>query len=244
MSQTEEKVLNLHGKRVVVLGGTSGIGFAIAQLACTQQATVVVGSRSEDKVATALERLSRATGQTVDLRDESSLSQFFESVGAFDHLAITAGDWDTPLFGSLLNLDFSQAQALMEVRFWGVLQAVKYASKIIAQDGSITLTGGLLAQRPRKGTVMATTLAGAVASLTTALAMDLAPIRVNAVAPGIILTEATNQRPEATLQALVAHQPLPRVGTPFDAAQAYLYLMNNSYVTGQVLPLDGGSLLV
>jgi NAD(P)-dependent dehydrogenase (short-subunit alcohol dehydrogenase family) len=244
MSRNAETAPGLEGKRVVVVGGTSGIGFAVAELACAQGATVVVGSRNQANVEAAIGRLPRASGQVVNLRDEASVAKFFESVGAFDHLAITAGDWDAPMFGSTRDLDLARAKDLLTVRFWGTLLAVKQACGTIARDGSITLTGGLLAQRPRQGTVMATALAGAVEYLTKGLAMDLAPLRVNAVSPGLILTDVVKQRPEATLKAMVAHQPLPRAGTPEEAAKAYVYLMLNGYATGQTLAVDGGGLLV
>ncbi len=116
---------------------------------------MVVGSRSQGNVEAAIGRLPRASGQTINLRDEASVVKFFESVGVFDHLAITAGDWDTPMFGSTRDLDLARAKELLTVRFWGTLLAVKQACGTIVRDGSVTLTSGLLAQRPSQGTVMA-----------------------------------------------------------------------------------------
>lgn len=244
MSQMAETPLALGGKRVIVIGGTSGIGFAIAEFACTLGAAVVVGSRSQFNVEATVKRLPRSTGHLVDLRDETSVAAFFAAVGPFDHLAVTAGDWDTPMFSSTQDLDLAQAKEALAVRFWGALLAAKHAGGSIAPDGSITLTSGMLAHRPGKGTVMATAFGGAVEHLTRGLAVDLAPVRVNAVCPGLILTDVVKQRPEATLKAMVAHQPLPRVGTPAEAATAYVYLMLNGYATGQILAVDGGGLLV
>ena len=244
MSQRSETGMSLSGKRVVVIGGATGIGFAIAKLASAQGATVVVGSRSPAKVDEAVTKLSQARGHVVDLEDEASVEGFFRSVGAFDHLAVTAGNWDIPMFGSIHDLDLVQAPKLLSVRFWGLLTAAKVGCRTIASDGSITFTSGVLAHRPPRGAVMATALGGAVESLTRGLAMDLAPVRVNAVCPGLILTEVVNQRPQASLQAMVAHLPLPRVGTPHEVALAYVYLMLNGYATGQVLPVEGGGLLV
>ncbi len=244
MSQNPEPAFPLREKRVVVIGGTTGIGFAIAELASSLGAKVVVGSRSLDKVGAAIKRLPGSTGHAVDLADETSVIRFFEGVGAYDHLAVTAGDWDTPMFGSIRDLDFEQAKGLLTVRFWGVLAAVKHGIRTIAADGSITLTSGLLAQRPRPGTVMATALGGALEHLAKALAMDLAPIRVNAVSPGLILTDVVKQRSSAAVEAMVAPLPLPRTGTPHEAAKAYTYLMTNGYATGQVLAVEGGGLLI
>jgi NAD(P)-dependent dehydrogenase (short-subunit alcohol dehydrogenase family) len=148
------------------------------------------------------------------------------------------------MFGSTKDLDLIQAKDLLTIRFWGVLAAVKHAVRTIVADGSITLTSGVLAERPRPGTVMATAIGGAVEHLAKALAMDLAPVRVNAVSPGLILTDVVKQRPLATLNAMVAPLPLPRTGTPHEAAKAYVYLMANGYATGQILAVEGGGLLI
>ena len=234
--------MSLEGKRVVVIGGATGIGFAVAELAREQGASVVIGSSTN--VAVGVERLPGATGHLVDLRDEASVIDFFKKVGAFDHLAVTAGDWGGPMMASLQDLDLTQARDLFTVRFWGALAAAKYSGRTIAQDGSITLTSGMLGHRPIKGTPVAAALSGAVEHLTGGLAIDLAPVRVNAVCPGYILTEQLKQMPEAMLQSVVGPLPIPRAATPAEAAKAYVYLMLNSYATGQVLPVDGGGLLV
>ena len=239
-----DKGMSLSGNRVVVIGGATGVGFAVADLARAQGAEVVVASRNEAKIHAAVERLGSATGRTVDLRDEAQVADFFGALGSYDHLVITAGDWDLPMFGTLSDLDLGQARELLTVRFWGVLAAAKYGAKSIAAGGSITLTGGMLAHRPGKGTVMATTMAGAIEFLARGLAMDLAPVRVNAVCLGLILTEIIKQRPEAALRAMVAPLPVPRAASPTEAAKAYVYLMTNAYVTGQILPVDGGGMLV
>ncbi|WP_200908635.1 SDR family oxidoreductase [Caballeronia mineralivorans] len=240
-----DTAMSLDGKRVVVIGGASGIGFAVAELARAQGAAVVIGSSAEANVSAAVERLPGATGRTVDLRDEASVAGFFGALGAFDHLAITAGDWGGSMFfASSRDLDLAQARELLDVRFWGVLAAVKRGCRTIAQDGSITLTSGMLTHRPRKGAPMPTALGGALEYLTRGLAMDLIPVRVNAVCPGIVLTEHVKQMPEAMLQPMVAPLPVPRGAAPAEAAKAYVYLMLNGYATGQILPVDGGGLLV
>jgi NAD(P)-dependent dehydrogenase (short-subunit alcohol dehydrogenase family) len=146
-----DTAMTLDGKRVVVIGGVSGIGFDVAKLAHALGAAVVIGSSTNSKVGAAVERLQGTTGHTVDLRDEPSVARFFRGLGAFDHLVITAGDWGASMFGSARDLDLEQARESLAVRFWGVLAAVKFGSRTIAQDGSITLTSGMLGHRPRKG---------------------------------------------------------------------------------------------
>jgi NAD(P)-dependent dehydrogenase (short-subunit alcohol dehydrogenase family) len=205
---------------------------------------VVIASSNGAKVEAAAARLDGTSGGTVDLRDEASVSGFFGSLGTFDHLAITAGDWGGGMFAATRDLDLAVARAGLDVRFWGVLAAVKHGSRTIAPDGSITLTSGMLAHRPRKGAPLATAIGGAVEHLARGLAIDLAPVRVNAVCPGITLTEPVKQMPPERVRSYVAGLPLPRGASPTEVATAYVYLMLNGYATGQILPVDGGGWLV
>ena len=231
------------GKRIVVLGGSSGIGFAVAQAALAQGATVHIGSSNADKVAAAIERLgAAASGATIDLTDEESVSAFFAAGGAIDHLVYTAGDWTRRKTAIGPAFDLSDAKAGFDTRFWGILLAIKYALPHIAPDGSITLTSGLFAHRPAKGSTLSTALTGAVEHLMRGLAIDLAPLRVNAVTPGFIATEAWAKLPAQAVAAMTATQPLPRAGEASEAAEAYLYFMRAGYTTGQVAIVDGGRL--
>ena len=234
----------LEGRRVLVVGGASGIGFAVAERASELGATVIIASRNEAKVTAAAARLARATGHALDLRDETRIGAFFRDLGAFDHMAITAGDWDIPIFVPLSDIEIDAAKDAFEVRLWGALAAAKHAMKVISPNGSMVFTGGMLTYRPVKGGPLATVGGAAVEALARGLAIELAPIRVNAVSPGLILTEHALQTPADRIDARVSKLPISRGGTPSEAASAYIYLMQNSYITGQVLPVDGGGLLV
>jgi len=236
--------MSLSGKRVIVIGGASGIGFAVAALARELGAEVVIASSHPANIDAAVARLPGATCSTVDLRDETSVSRLFANLGAFDHLAITAGDWRGAMFAATRELDLVAARDGLAIRFWGALAAVKHASHTIAPNGSITLTSGMLAHRPSKGAPLAAAIGGAVEHLARGLAVDLAPVRVNAVCPGLVLTEHVKQMPRERLQMYVARLPLPRAASPAEAATAYVYLMLNNYATGQILPVDGGGLVV
>jgi len=241
---------SLSGKRVVVIGGTSGIGFAVAQGALADGASVVVGSSSAENVEAAVAKLGTgASGRAVNVCDEADVTAFFEHFGALDHLAYTAGDWGsfrTPR--PIAELDLADADAVFAVRFWGAVTAIKHATGKISKDGSITLTDGVVSRRPRKGGALSTAMAGAIEHLTQALAVDLAPIRVNVVCPGLILTGVWDSIPEdmraAQIEEMTKLQPLPRAGDPAEAAQAYLYAMRGGFTTGQVLVVDGGRTLV
>ena len=234
----------LDGKTVVVIGGASGVGFAVAEAALAAGAEVVVGSSQTARIEAAASKLGKgAKGHTVDVRDEASVAAFFDIVGAFDHLVFTAGDWGH-MFGATRDLDVEASKARMEVRFWGAARTAKYAVRQIAKDGSITLTGGMLAHRPMPGMPLTVASAHTTEGLAMGLARDLAPIRVNAVCLGLILSEQMENMGEAMIKMYTQNLPLPRGGTCEEAAEAYLYLMRATYVTGQVVRVDGGGSLV
>ncbi len=234
----------LDGTKVVVIGGASGVGFAVAAMARDAGAEIVVGSSQTPRITAAAERLGpNARGLTVDVKNEASVASFFDAIGPFDHLVFTAGDWGH-MTGKTRDLDVEASQARMEVRFWGAARAAKHALPHIATNGSITLTGGMLAHRPMVGAPLTTASAHTTEGLAMGLARDLAPIRVNAVCLGLITSEQVQGMGEEMIRRFTSALPLPRGGTVEEAAEAYLYLMRNTYVTGQILRVDGGGSLV
>jgi NAD(P)-dependent dehydrogenase (short-subunit alcohol dehydrogenase family) len=227
----------LAGKRIVLIGGTSGIGFAVAKAAKEAGANVFVASSQQTKVDAAIARLgSGAEGAVVDAGSEEDVERFFGKVGPFDHLVFTAGQWDGRPTD---QWDLETNQWVFKVRFWGALRAIKHCRPTISSGGSVTVTNGAAAHRPRPNAAITSAGAGALEFLVRGLAIDLAPVRVNCVCPGIILTEAVRIPPEQ-LERMTSRHPIPRGGTPEEAAEAYLYLMRGSYTTGQTLIVDGG----
>jgi NAD(P)-dependent dehydrogenase (short-subunit alcohol dehydrogenase family) len=235
---------SLNGQRVAIIGGSSGIGYAVAGCAQAEGAQVVIGSSKAANVEAAVTSLGQGvSGSRVDVSDEVSVATFFEGLGTFDHLVFTAGDWGPHLFsGPIAKMDFGSPSEALKVRFWGALIAIKHAQGLISPNGSITLTDGVLAHRPRKGAPLSTAFGGAIEHLTRGLAVDLAPIRVNAVCPGLVLNERLNRSPELVRQQ-TERQLIARGADPSEVAQAYLYLMRGGYTTGQVLIVDGGLML-
>jgi NAD(P)-dependent dehydrogenase (short-subunit alcohol dehydrogenase family) len=234
----------LNGKKVLVIGGASGVGYAVASAALARGANVVVGSSQTARIEAAADRLGKgAIGRTVDVKDEDSVAAFFDAAGRFDHLVFTAGDWGH-MFGPTRDLDVEASKARIEVRFWGAARAAKHALRHITDDGSITLTGGMLAHRPMPGAPLVTASAHTTEGLAMGLARDLAPVRVNAVCLGLILSEQVQAMGDAAIKGFTANLPLPRGGTVEEAAEAYLYLMRATYVTGQIVRVDGGGSLV
>lgn len=240
--------MDLDGKRVLVIGGGSGIGFAVAEGAVRAGARVVLASRDAAKLAAAAERLGgSATAAALDVTDEAKVAAFFGDGQAFDHVVSTAGDWTGPRRAALAEIDLAAAAQVFQVRFWGVLAVAKHAARVLPPGGSLTLTDGMIAHRPTKGSVVSTAMAGGVEHLTRALAVEMAPIRVNCVCPGLIRTGVWDgipeERREAEFERLTGRQLLPRIGEPAEAAEAYLYLMRAGYTTGQVLQVEGGGAL-
>jgi NAD(P)-dependent dehydrogenase (short-subunit alcohol dehydrogenase family) len=243
MNQAE----SLSNKRVVILGGSSGIGLAVAEQVIAEGAQVVLASSNTERVKQAVVSLgARTEGHTLDLSDEQAIQSFFQAIGDFDHLVYTAGD--SLQLNELASTDLDKARRAFELRYWGVLAAVKYASPHIRKEGSITLTTGIAGERPQKGWALAASVCGAVVSLTRALAVELAPIRVNAVSPGVVRTNLWQSLPEHERNGLFENigkaMLVGRIGEASEIARSYLYLMQEGYSTGQTITVDGGAVLV
>jgi NAD(P)-dependent dehydrogenase (short-subunit alcohol dehydrogenase family) len=243
--------MTLGNKRILALGGTSGIGLAIAQAALDEGASVVVASNRPEVVDRAGAELarqspSRSAAQVVDVTSEPALKEFFDRLGPFDHLVYSAGE-DMPL-GPLVGTDLARARARFEIRYWGAVAAVKYGVPSIREGGSIVLTSGFSAIRPRPGWTSQASIQSAIEGLTRALAVELGPIRVNAVSPGVTRTPRWNAWNDADRASFYDREerrlPIGRVGEASELASAYLYLMKNTYATGNILPVDGGGSLV
>ena len=242
-----QKANGFEGKRVVILGGSSGIGLAVAQQAASQGASVVIVSSSAERVQKAVESLGGAAqGQVIDVSDERAVAAFFSELGEFDHLVFSAGD--SLRLNDLADTDLQQARHAFELRYWSALAAVKYGSPHIRKGGSIVLTTGIAGQRPRKGWVLAASVCGTIEALTRALAVELAPIRVNAVSPGLVRTNLWQNMDaverEQLFESVGNRLPVGRVGEAEDIAQAYLFLMQEGFSTGQTVVIDGGTVLV
>jgi NAD(P)-dependent dehydrogenase (short-subunit alcohol dehydrogenase family) len=237
----------LSEKRIVVLGGSSGIGLSVAQQAVAQGATAIIASSDAHRVKQAFATLvGKVEGRTLDLSKERDIQNFFQEIGEFDHLVFTAGD--TLQLNMLEATDLTKARHAFELRYWAALAAVKYGRPHIRKDGSIVLTTGIAGQRPHKGWAIAASVCGTIEALTRALAVELAPIRVNAVSPGVVRTNlwqsmSADER-EHLFESVGKALPVGRVGEPYDIAQAYLFLMQEGFSTGQTVVVDGGTVLV
>jgi NAD(P)-dependent dehydrogenase (short-subunit alcohol dehydrogenase family) len=233
------------GKRLVIIGGSSGMGLATAKAATAAGAQVVIASRSREKLEQARREISGDTEiMPLDVRDEAAIQAFFDRVGEFDHLT-TPGSEATG--GPFQTRDTAGVRADFDSKFWGQYLAAKYGAPRIRQGGSIVFFSGIYSQRPSAGVSGIAAINSAIEGLARALAVELSPIRVNAVSPGLVDTpifDGMQKEAKADMfQRFADAAPIRRAGRPEEVAQAVLHLMANSFTTGTTLFVDGGYLL-
>ncbi|ALL24025.1 SDR family oxidoreductase [Bacillus tropicus] len=232
-------ITTLKGSRIVIIGGSSGIGFATAEQAIEQGAHVIIAGRSKVKLMVAQEVINNNHLQTyvLDNQDTNQLQDFFKKVGNFDHLFTPGASYRLGPITATNDI----AESSFIGKFWPQYYAVKYAIPFLSNSGSIVLMSGAFSQRPLKGAPAYGACNGAIESLGKALAVELAPIRVNVVSPGTIRRE--HEQNENRLTAYEAYKSLSLVKRPGhndEIAHTVLYLMQNSFTTGNVLFPDGG----
>jgi len=223
--------------RVVILGGTSGIGLATAERLTAAGAEVIVTGRDAEKLAAVKDRVAGA--EQVDGTDEQAVAAFFERVGSFDHLVLAFSPGALGL-GPLADLNLADIRSAFDGKLFAYLSAVQQARV----TGSITFVSAATARSATPGTVTFAAVNGAIERIVPPLAAELSPVRVNAVAPGAVDTPWWSFVPEEGRQgeftAMAQDLPIKRVGRPDEVADAIAYLVGAEYVTGTILPVDGG----
>jgi NAD(P)-dependent dehydrogenase (short-subunit alcohol dehydrogenase family) len=231
----------LAGKKVVVVGGSSGIGLSTAELAVREGAEVIIASRNAEKLNTVAGALG-ARAVAADVTDDKSVEDLFRACGTVDHVVLTAAQLRS---GPFKTVAMDDVRATMEGKFWGAWRVARFAD--IRPGGSLTLVSGFLSIRPRPNSAIVGAANGAIESLARSLALELAPVRVNCVSPGIIDTPIRAAMPEAARRDMLAKTaaslPVGRVGVGEDIAQQILAFMTIGFATGSIVYLDGGALV-
>ncbi|MFJ3667065.1 SDR family oxidoreductase [Streptomyces sp. NPDC090106] len=235
---------SLVGRTVVLIGGGSGIGLRVAHHAVAAGAHVVLGGRTEDRLARAADELGGGDAvrwRTVDVTDEESLAALFAEVDRVDHLFTTAATYRV---GPLRELDARDAESPFTSKFWGQYHAVRHAAPKLSGDASVVLMAGAAGARPPGPAPAYAACNAAIEGLGRGLAVELAPVRVNVVSPGTVDGHLWAGRPAADRDAAFAQYErdtvLHRTGTEDEIAHAVLFLFTNGYTTGSTLYPDGG----
>jgi NAD(P)-dependent dehydrogenase (short-subunit alcohol dehydrogenase family) len=231
---------NFESKTVLIVGGSSGIGAAAAKAFAALGADVTIASRSQEKLdAVAADIGAHVRTAVIDTTDEASVDTFFSNAGRFDHVVISAAQ--TP-GGPVRELALSDAYAAMNSKFWGAYRVARAVK--ITDSGSLTLVSGFLSVRPNKSSVLQGAINAALEALARGLALELSPVRVNTVSPGLIATplwaKLNEQARQNMYEGAAARLPAKRVGQPEDVANAIVYLASTPFATGSTVLVDGG----
>lgn len=232
-------------KKIVIIGGSSGMGLATAKMLHSLGHEIVIASRSKDKLKKAVQEIGKAESCVLDVTNEKDIARFFDFVGPFDHLITSAASFT---MGPFLKMPLNEARDFFDSKFWGQYLAAKLGAPHIRKGGSITFFCGVAGQKPFMHFAAGSAINAAIEGLTRALALELSPIRVNAISPGTVVTPVWDGLPEkerlAEFEETARRLPVKRVGQPEDIAKAVCYLIQCGYATGSIVYVDGGARIV
>lgn len=234
-------MFNFKGQKLLVIGGSSGIGLATAQLALALGGDVTIAARSAERLASAAKGMGPALSTSVlDLTDDAAVQSFFANATEWDHIIVTGSEVKMAYVHELALEDAYQA---LNSKFWGFYRVARAAR--IKPGGSLSVVAGFLATRPVAGRALMGAINGALESLVQGLALELKPVRVNVVSPAMVAGGMWSHMPEAEQAAAyaqaAAHYPAGTVGAPEDIARQLLLLAATRYATGTIVTLDGGA---
>lgn len=236
---TGGSLMDISGKKAVVFGGTSGIGLATVERLVAGGATVVAVSRTAGKASALPDGVAFASR---DVRDGDAVAAFLSEHAPYDILISTATGGDRAI-GPFLEMDMDGYKASFD-KLWGYANVVRYGAAHVNDGGSITLVSGAPARNCRPGQIALSSVGGAVEAMVRAVAREVAPrIRVNVMSPGTIDTPMVPLEGDARTEFytnITAGNLVPRAGTPDECAQAMMYLVENDFVTGTTVDVDGG----
>jgi NAD(P)-dependent dehydrogenase (short-subunit alcohol dehydrogenase family) len=245
-SGSTQREPELAGQTVVVIGGSAGIGLETARRAQAEGADVVLTGRNPDRLTQAALELGAQRTEAFDANDSASLERFFQGLPApIDHVVVTAGG---PHYGPLLEMDSAQVRQAMSGRVVMALEVARNAAGKMRPGGTLLLIGGTGSRRVGRGVGIASAVTAALPPFTAALALELAPVRVNLIAAGFVDTPLSasllGDQLEERRKELRAKLPIGRVVTPADVAALAVHIMTNTALTGATYDIDGGQQFV
>ena len=242
--------MSISNQKILIVGGGSGMGLALARRCVEAGAEIVIAGRSEDRLQQAREELGNPPGLTVavvDIAREDQVADLFAEIGGLDHIVSTAADIEGA-YRLLPELDLKAAKRMVDSKLFGPLLLAKHGAPRLPPTGSLTFVSGIAAYRPAARGAVVAAVNAALEGLVRALAVELAPIRVNAVSPGWVDTPiwefVAGEKKDETLAAMAKRLPAGRVGRPEDIADAIRFLIGNGFTTGTTLHVEGGHRLV
>ena len=236
-------MIELKGKSIAIAGGSSGAGLAVAVQAAREGATVHLIGRSTARLEKARLKVEGTVHtHALDIANEPDIAMLRAEIGQLDHLVTTAADLT---FKPLLELSNAEIDRMLASKFWGPIHLVRHFAPVLSMSGSITFVGGSAAYKASAGASVVAAANAALAGLARTLALELAPVRVNVVSPGVFDGGTWDFLPaevrSPTLREIGSGLPIGRVGTAEEVADAILFFVRNGFATGTVLPLDGGA---
>lgn len=238
--------MTLNNKKVVIIGGSSGIGLESAKMALNDGAEVVIAGRSEKKLQQAKNDIgSDVATYSLDFTIEKDVKAFFDEIGNIDALVVSAG---IATYGNFLQTETEQARDLFDGKFWGQYHVAKYGAPKLPENGSLILFSGVIAFKPMEGASALGAVNAAISSLGRSLALELAPLRVNVVSPGVVDTpsryDMSEDERKEFYNSIADMLPVNRAGQPVDVAEGVMYLLRNNFSTGEILHDEGGHRLI
>ena len=231
---------SFENKKAVVIGGSSGIGRATVEALSARGAEVVVGSRRGQLDF----ELPGVSGASVDVLDRDGLAKFFEQVGEIDYL-VNAATGGPRAMGPFMEMDLDGYQGSF-AKLWGYTNSVRIGVPYVRDNGAIALVSGYPARKVRPGSISLSSVGGAVEAFVRSLSAEIAPKRINVVSPGIIDTPMfphQGEERDAFLEGGTSKHLIPRAGKPEEVALGILFVLENEFVTGTTVDVDGGALL-